>query len=166
MREGFTAAVAGRGGLHQTGVQRVLHVAAQDAVFDQHVALGGVAFVVDVERATAVRQGAVVHDGHALGGDTFTDAARKHAGTLAVEVALKPVANRLVQQDARPARPQHHRHLAGGRGARFQVHHGFVHGTFHVALQHFVGEVSQPQASTAPGVAHFAAAVAFGDHGQ
>src|SRR3546814_3123169 len=67
--ERFAPSVAGGGRFHQARVQRVLHVAAQDAVFDQHVALRGIAFVVDVQRTAAVGQRAVVDDGNALGGD-------------------------------------------------------------------------------------------------
>ena len=43
-------------------------------------------------------------------------------GLLAVEVALQAVADRLVQQDAGPARPEDHGHLAGRRVDRVQVH--------------------------------------------
>jgi hypothetical protein len=85
----------------------------QDAVFDQHIALAGIAFVVDVERAAPVGNGAVVQHRDALGRDALADASAECARALAVEVALQPVADRLVQQDAGPARPQHHRHLAG-----------------------------------------------------
>ena len=33
-------------------------------------------------------------------------------GLLAVEIALEPVADRLVEEDARPARPEHDRHAS------------------------------------------------------
>src|SRR6267143_2876 len=49
--EGLAPGVAGQRGFHQTRVERILHVAAQNAVFDQHGARGGVALVVDRERA-------------------------------------------------------------------------------------------------------------------
>src|SRR5436853_307379 len=82
------AAVAGGRDFHEARVHRVLDVAAQDAVFDQHVALRGVAFVVDVERAAPVGQRAVVEHGHAARGHALPDAARERARALAVEVAL------------------------------------------------------------------------------
>ena len=56
----FTSSVAGGFDSHQTRVHRVLYVAFQNAVFDQDIALAGIAFVVDIERATAIRQSAVV----------------------------------------------------------------------------------------------------------
>ena len=61
---------------HQARVEPVLQVAAQDAVLDQHVALGGRALVVDVERAAPARQRAVVDHGDALGGDALAEAVR------------------------------------------------------------------------------------------
>jgi hypothetical protein len=83
VRIAFAPAVAGRLHAHQAGVQRVLDVAAQDAVLDQHVALAGVAFVVDVERAAAVGDGAVVQHRDALGRHALAD--------LAAENALEPL---------------------------------------------------------------------------
>jgi hypothetical protein len=99
----------------------VLDVALEDAVLDQHVALAGVALVVHIQRAAPVGNGAVVQHRHALGRHALADAAAEGARALAVEVALQPVADRFVQQDAGPARAQHHGHLAGRRRARLQV---------------------------------------------
>src|ERR1700741_2876304 len=48
-------------------------------------------------------------------------------GLLAVEVALEPVPHRLVEEDARPARPQHHRHLAGGGVRGPELHERLAH---------------------------------------
>ena len=87
--EAFAAAVAGGRGLHQAGVGGVLHVAAQDAVFDQHVALADVAFVVDVERATAIRQVPSSSTVTPFGGYAGR-CDGEHAGALAVEVACRP----------------------------------------------------------------------------
>ena len=44
---GFTAAVAGRRDAHQTRIEFILHVAFQDAVFDQHIVLTRRAFIID-----------------------------------------------------------------------------------------------------------------------
>ena len=166
MREGLAAAVAGGAHLHQARIERVLHIAAQDAVFDQHIVLGGVAFVVHVERAAPAGQRAIVDHGHALGGHALADAAGKHAGALAVEVAFQAMAHGLVQQDAGPARAQHHRHLAGRRGPCFEIDHGFVHGAVHVFAQHFVGEHFQADAPASAAMAHFTPAALLGDHGE
>ena len=50
---------------HEAGVQTVLHVALQDAVLDQHCTLGGIAFVVYVERAAPLEERAIIHHRHA-----------------------------------------------------------------------------------------------------
>ena len=56
----FTSSVARGFDTHQARVHRVLYVAFQNTIFDQHIALAGIAFVVDIERASAIRQSAVV----------------------------------------------------------------------------------------------------------
>jgi hypothetical protein len=112
MREAFAAPIAGRRDAHQPRVEAILHIALQDAVFDQDRLAGRGAFVVDAERAAA---GVTVVD------DALADPAGKGAGALAVEVAFQAVADRLVKHDARPARPEQHRHLSRGRRDRVQI---------------------------------------------
>ena len=63
----------------------------------------------------AVGDRAVVDDGDAGRGHALADAAREGREALAVEVALEAVADRLVEQDPRPARREHDRHRPGGR---------------------------------------------------
>src|SRR5262249_39112384 len=89
----------------------VLEVAAQHAALDQHGPLRGRALVVDVQRAAPRGDRAVVDDGAELRRDARPDAVRERGRALAVEVALEPVAHRLVQEDARPA--------GAGRASRF-----------------------------------------------
>jgi len=60
MRKGLTPAIARHRHLHQPCIQRILQIALQHAVLDQHIALRGVAFIVDVERTAPVRQRAVI----------------------------------------------------------------------------------------------------------
>ncbi|ABA47973.1 hypothetical protein BURPS1710b_3335 [Burkholderia pseudomallei 1710b] len=160
----FAPRVAGDGHLHQPRVQRVLDVALQDAVLDERRALRRVALVVDVQRSAAVRQRAVVDDGHALGRDLLADAARERRRALAVEVALEPVADRLVQQHAGPARAEHDRHRARGRRARVEVDERGVHRVVDVAREHVVGEVAVVEAAAAAARADLAPAVVLGDH--
>ncbi len=74
VREGLAPRVAGERHFHQARVQAVLQVAAQHAVFDQHVALGRGAFVVDRERAAPARQRAVVHHRDAGRSDALAEA--------------------------------------------------------------------------------------------
>jgi hypothetical protein len=91
----------------------VLQVAAQDAVFDEHRARRGIALVVDRERPAAIRNRAVVDDSDARRGNALADAAAEGRRALAIEVAFQAVADRLVQQDAGPARPEHDAHHSG-----------------------------------------------------
>src|SRR5579859_656818 len=105
-------AVAGRRHAHQAGIQAVLHVSDQNAVLDQRGAARRRALVVDRERAAPVRDGAVVDHGHAGCCDALADPVREGRQALAVEIALEPVADRLVQHDAGPAGTQHHGHFA------------------------------------------------------
>ena len=92
--------------------QPVVHVADEDAVLDQHVALARVALVVDVDRAARVGDRAVVDHGAQLRRDQLAELPGVVRRLLAVEVGLEPVADRLVQQDARVAGAEHDRHLA------------------------------------------------------
>ena len=119
----LAAAVAGRLHVHQPGVLAVLHVADQDAVLDQHGAVGRRALVVDRQRAAPRGHGAVVDHGDALGGDLLAHQAGESRSLLAVEIALEPMADGLVQHHAGPPGPEHHVHLAGGRRHRFQIDH-------------------------------------------
>jgi hypothetical protein len=85
---------------------------------------------------------------------------------FAVEVALEAVADGLVQQDAGPARAEHHGHLARGRGARLEVGQRRLDGMVDVLGDLLVVEVGQAEASTAAARAHLAAAVLLGDDGD
>ena len=166
----FAAAVAGGLAAHQARVHAVLQVAGEDAVLDQHGALRRIAFVVHVQAAAAVGQGAVVEHGHALGGHALADAVGEGAAALAVEVAFQAVADGLVQQHAGPAGAQHHVHLAGGGGAGLQVGQGGADGFVHILGEQGIVEIVQAQAATAAGRADLAARLSvlllFGDHRQ
>jgi hypothetical protein len=85
----------------------------------KHRALRRIAFVVDGQRTATVGKGAVVDDGDALRGHPAADAAGEGRTALAVEIAFQAVTDRLVQQDAGPARAEDDRHRArpapGGR---------------------------------------------------
>ena len=134
MREGLAPAVAGGRHAHQPRVQPVLQEALQYAVLDQHVAGGGRALVIDGERAAPVLEPAVVHHGHARRRHALADEAGKGARALAVEIALEPVADRLVQQHARPAGAEHDGHLAGGRGHRVDLDQRLAERLVHLRL--------------------------------
>ena len=122
----LAAAVAGRLHVHQPRVLAVLHVADQDAVLDQHGAVGRRALVVDRERTAPRGHGAVIDHGDALGRDLLAHQPCEGRRLLAVEIALQPVADRLMQHHAGPAGAEHHVHLAGRRRHRFQIDHGLA----------------------------------------
>ena len=66
MRIALPAAVAGRPHPHETRVLSILHVAHEDAVLDQHGAIGGRALIVDGKRPAALRDGAIINNCHAF----------------------------------------------------------------------------------------------------
>ena len=115
VREALAAAVAGGRDAHQARVERVLQVAAQDAVLDQGRALRRVPSSSMFSDPRRPSQRAIVDDGDAGRRHALADAAGVHRGALAIEVALEAMADGFVQQHARPARPEHHRHHAGRR---------------------------------------------------
>src|ERR1700693_2672920 len=56
-----------------------------------------------------------------LGADPLAHQPRERRSAAAVEISLESVADRFVQHHARPARPEHHVHLAGGRRHGFEI---------------------------------------------
>jgi lipid-A-disaccharide synthase len=65
-----------------------LDVALQNAVFNQHISLAGVALVVHVERAPSIGHGAIVQHRHALGGHPLADAIPLEPPRAAARTAL------------------------------------------------------------------------------
>src|ERR1700722_12411047 len=121
MRIALAAAVAGWLHVHQPGILAVLHVANQNAVLDQHGAVGRGALVVDRQRASARSHGAVIDHGDALGCDLLAHQACERRGLLAVEIALEAVTDGFVQHHAGPAGTQHDVHFARRGGNRFEI---------------------------------------------
>src|SRR5258708_527466 len=163
--EGFPASVAGGCHAHEPGVEAILQVTAQDPVLDQPGALRRRAFIVNVERATAARERAVIHYGAARAGDALAQAPAEGRSALAVEIAFEPVADRLVQQDAGPAGPEHHGHRAGRCVHGLEIHQCLAH---RLACQ-FQGPIlahqfGQRVAATSAGVSLLTAPVLLGDH--
>ena len=138
----------------QAAGQLVLQIAAQDAIFDEHILLGGVAFVVDIERAAAAADGAVVDHGAECAGDFLADAAAESGDLLAVEVGFEAVADGFVQEDAGPAGTEDHGHFAGGRVDGSEHGNGLAGGLAREMLgSFFVEEEIEFDASAAAGVA-------------
>src|SRR6185437_14245561 len=125
---GLPPAVAGRAAAHQPGIEAVLHVAAQHAILDERGALSRGALVVDVQGAAALRQGAVIDDRALRGRDALADAVGECGSALAIEITLQAMADRLVQQDARPAWPEHDGHGPRGRRHGLQIDQGLPRG--------------------------------------
>ena len=169
MRVGFTAAVAGWRNPHQARVELILHIAFQDAVFNQHVVLPRHAFIVDRQRTAAALQGAVIHHSAQFGSHQLPDLAAEHRGAAAVEVAFQAVTDRLMQQHARPTGAEHYRHRARRRGDGGKVHQRHAHRFFgkyvgaHFTVHGFQKIVIAETAAAAAG-ATFAFAVLFHQH--
>ena len=141
---GFAAAVAGGGDTHQAGVELVLDITLEHTVFDQGGALGADTLIVHAQGTAAPGQGAVIDDGAQAGRHALTDTTAVGGAALAVEVALQTMADRLVQQHARPAGAHDHRHATGRGGNRLQIDQrltqrlaGIAHGAFFAALVAF-----------------------------
>jgi hypothetical protein len=132
----------------------------------KHIALAGVALIVHVQRAAAIGDGAVVQHRHTLGRHPLPDATGKGARALAVEVAFQSVAHCFVQQDAGPARPEHHGHFAGWRCPGLQVAQRRLHRLVHILGHQRVVEIGQAKAPATAGRAHFAAAFLLGNDRQ
>ena len=152
----FAPAVACGFAAHEACVGAVLQVARQNAVFNQHGALCGRAFVVNVQAAAPTWQSAVIKHGYAFGGYALAHAACKGAAAFAVEVAFQPMAYGFVQQHAGPAIAQHHVHHASGGGLRLQVGQGGVYGFIYIMLQQGIIKIIQPKAPAATAAACFA----------
>src|SRR5438874_3754639 len=104
MPEALAPARAGAALAGELRVEVIVQVAAQNSLFDQDLALAQVALVVDVDRAAAAGDGAVVDDGDQLAGDFFAQLAGEKRGAFADEVGLQSVPDRFVQEDSAPAR--------------------------------------------------------------
>ena len=154
VRVALAAAAAGLRGARQAAGKLVLQIAAQDAVLDQHIAPRGMPFVVHVQRAAPAGDGAVVDHGAQRAGHLLADASAEGRDALAVEIGFQAVPHGFMQQDAGPARTQHHGHLAGRRVHRVQHHDGLARGFGGEMLgRFFVQEEAELHASAAAGMA-------------
>ena len=115
------AAVAGRLHAHQPGILPVLHVADQNAVLDQHGAVGRRAFVVDGQRAAPLAMVPSSTTVTPLAATCWPIRPAKAEVPLAVEIAFEPVADSLVQHHARPAGAEHDVNVAGRGGHGVEI---------------------------------------------
>ena len=117
----FAPPIAGRVHAHQAGILPVLHIAFQNTVFDKHGFGGRRAFIINGQRAAAVGYCAVINHRDAGRSDALANTVRKGRGFFAVEIAFQAVADRFMQQNAGPARPQHHIHFTGRCGNAVEI---------------------------------------------
>ena len=97
VRVGFATPVARRPRPGQTGIEGILQVAFENAIFNQRRALGRSSFIIDFQTAAAASQRTIIDNRDARRRDPLTDPATKGAGPLAVEVTLETMANGLMQ---------------------------------------------------------------------
>ena len=71
-----------------------------------------------------------------------------------------------MQQDAGPARAQHHGHFTCRRGARIQIGQRGIHSVVHVLADLRIVKIIEPKAATAAARANLAAALLLGNHGH
>src|SRR5208282_540161 len=90
MRKALAPAVAGGRHLHEPRVHAILEIAAQDSLFDQHGARSGRAFVINVQAAAPIGDGAVVDHRAKFARYLLADSIREGRHALAVEVAFQP----------------------------------------------------------------------------
>ena len=89
------------------------------------------------------------------------------ARALAVEIPFEAVADGFVEQHARPAGAEHHRHRPGRRRHRIQIDQRRAHGFLGMALGGIgVEQPSGVEASAAAAEAALSAPVLLGDHGH
>ena len=74
----------------------ILHVAAQDTALDKNFMLAWITFIVDRETAAFAHDIAVVIDRDEFACYAFADAPAVERRSLAIEIALEPVTDRLV----------------------------------------------------------------------
>jgi len=163
---GLTASVAGDRHAHQARIVAVLQIAAEHSILDEHIALGGIALIVHMQRAAPVRQRAVVNHRHPRRGHSLPQTASEDGGALAIKVPLQAMSNRLMQQHPRPARTQDHRHHAGGRRSRLKVNQGLPNGLLGMPLDAIGSETQQAGASSTAARALLPASILLDNHGH
>ncbi len=124
----------------------------------------GRSFVVHRERAAPFVHGAVVDDGDAGRSHALAHEAREGRGLLAIEVAFEAMADRLVEQNAGPAGPEHHLHLARWRRLGRQVDQRLTERLVDAVPPLARIDIGGIAAPAARAMASYFLAVAFGRH--
>ena len=129
MRVALTPTIARRHPAFIAAAQPIPHVVGEDAVADQLVALGGMALVVNGQRAPLGSHRAVIDQRHAAGRHLRANPAGEHRRALAHQIGFEPMPACLMEQDPAPAAGDHHGHLAARRGTGRELRDGALRGT-------------------------------------
>ena len=87
-----------------------------------------VTFIVDIQRTTAERNGAVVNDSAQFGRNLLSDQTRERRCPFTVEIRFQAVTDCFMQQNPGPAGPEHDFHWPGGRFDRSQLQNRLARG--------------------------------------
>ena len=168
VREALAAAVAGGRHAHEARVEAVLQVAAQDAVLDQHGAAGRRALVVDVERAAAVGDRAVVdHGDRAARRRCWPMRPLKAETFLRLKSPSRPWPTASCSRTPGQPGPSTTVIVPAGASTALQVAQRLIGGGAHPAqIAVVVGEKGELDAAAAAGGALLALAVLLGDAGD
>ncbi len=167
VRERLAAAIPRRTRAHEPRIQLILHVPAQNSVFNQRRALGRSSLIVDVQRAAPLRERAIINDRALRRSHALTDATREGRGSLAVEVSFEPVADGFVQQYSRPTGTQHHGHRAGGGRLRLEIHQRLTRGLATERQRQVIGnQLLERKAAARAGVTLLPTSVLLHEHGH
>ena len=110
----LAAGVAGRREPHTAAAHIVDHVALENALLDQHIFLRHMAFIVDVDRAPGIGDGAVIDGGNLFVGNFLTQLAGKLALSVGNGGCFQAVAAGLMENNTAEAVFDGHGHDLGG----------------------------------------------------
>ena len=102
--------------------------------------MAGCAFIVHIERATPIFERTVVHHRAFFRCHQLAHAPGERRGALAIEIALQPVTDGLVQQYPGPTGSEHDFHAASGRRGGVQIDQGLAHRLARITLGHVTGK--------------------------
>jgi len=120
---------------HQARIQSILQIPPQDPALDQDRTSGRGSLVIDIQRATASWDRAIVHHGDKWRAHLLPDPIGEGRGLLPVEVAFKAVADCFVQQDPGPSGAEDDVHRSGRGVGCAEVHDGQAGGLLGVELE-------------------------------